>query len=326
MKSRLIRLLNERKNITLSENDFKIVVFNVYDLLGDFNSNAVYQQIKNELINENIIAQISGGKKIKIIRKKKENELEKIKNSIHWNKLIHNVAMSEKNLQNLKILEKINDFLNTEKEHEMVFLKERSYEIFNDEKFLDSKVKNGYLFGGKLHISVLKCMEKPSPLVYESVCKGKPILVCENSNTYHTMCRWNKEFMGFSAIIYGSGNVFSGAHNYLDAIRGDLEFSDIYYFGDFDYDGFFIPANTNQKRLENGLLEIKPALFLYKMLINFSPIKNLKNPKNIEIEIIKSWINDDGIYEVFKACLKNYTRIPQEAINYEIIKKYKSIL
>lgn len=326
MKIKLFEFLNEQKKLTLSEKDFKIMVFEIYGLLGDFDGNAVYQQIKNELINENIIAQISGGKKIKIIREKKENELEKIKNSIHWNKLIHNIAMNEKNLQNLKILEKINDFLNTEKEHEMVFLKERSYEIFNDEKFLDGKVKNGYLFGGKLHISVLKCMEKPSPLVYESMCKNKPILVCENSNTYHTMCRWNKEFMEFSAIVYGSGNIFSGAHNYLDEIRNDLGFNEIYYFGDFDYDGFFIPANTNQKRLENELLEIKPALFLYKMLINFSHIKNPKNPKNIEIEIIKSWINNDEVYEVFKSCLENNTRIPQEAINYETIKKYKSIL
>lgn len=326
MKAKLIELLHEQKNVMLIEDDFKVMVFEIYDLLGDFDSYAVYQKIKNELINENIIAQISGGKKIKIIREKKENELEKIKNSIHWNKLIHNIAMSEKNLQNLKTLEKINNFLNTEKEHEMVFLKERSYEIFNDEKFLDSRVKNGYLFDGKFHISVLKCMEKPSPLVYESVCRNKPILVCENSNTYHTICRWNKELIEFSAIVYGSGNIFSGAHNYLDEIRSDLGFSDIYYFGDFDYDGFFIPANTNQKRLENGLLEIKPALFLYKMLINFNPIKNQKNPKNIENEIIKNWINDDEIYEVFKVCLENNTRIPQEAINYEIIKNYKSIL
>lgn len=326
MKARLIKLLNEQKKVTLSENDFKIVVFNVYGLQGDFDGNAVYQQIKNELISENIIAQISGGKKIKIIREKKENELENIKNSIHWNKLIHMVAMSEKNLQNLKILEKINDFLNTEKEHELVFLKERSYEIFNDEKFLDGKVKNGCLFGEKLHISVLKCIEKPSPLVYESVCKNKPVLVCENSTTYHTMCRWNKEFIGFSAVVYGSGNIFSGAHSYLDEIRDDLGFDEIYYFGDFDYDGFFIPANTNQKRLENRLLEIKPALFLYKMLIRFKAIKNPKKSKNIKSEIIKNWINDDEIYGVLKLCLKNNTRIPQEAINYEIIKKYKSIL
>ncbi|WP_267524921.1 Wadjet anti-phage system protein JetD domain-containing protein [Campylobacter sp. MG1] len=326
MKSRLIELLNERKNLTLNENDFKIIVFETYNLLGDFDSNAVYQKIKSELIDENIITQISGGKKIKIIREKKENELENIKNSTHWNGLIHAIAMSEKNLQNLKNLEKINDFLNIEKEREKVFLKERSYEIFKDEKFLDDKVKNGYLFNGKLHISALKCTEKPSPLVYESVCKNKPVLVCENSNTYHTICRWNKEFMEFSAIIYGSGNIFSGAHNYLDEIRADLGFNEIYYFGDFDYDGFFIPANTNQKRLENGLLEIKPALFLYKVLINFSPIKNQKNPKNIENEIIKNWIKDDKIYKVLQICLKDNTRIPQEAINYEIIKNYKNIL
>lgn len=326
MKAKLIELLHEQKKLTLSKNDFKIMVFDVYGLLGYFDSNTIYEKIKNELISENIIAQISGGKKIKIIREKKGNELEHIKNNTHWNKLIHTVAMSEKNLQNLKILKKINDFLNTEKEHEMVFLKERSYEIFNDEKFLDGRVKNGYLFDGKLHVSVLKCMEKPSPLVYESMCKNKPVLVCENSNTYHTMCRWNKEFMEFSAIIYGSGNIFSGAHNYLDEICNDLGFNEIYYFGDFDYDGFFIPANTNQKRLENGLLEIKPALFLYKILINFNPIENQKKSKNIEKEIIKNWINDDEIYEVFKSCLENNTRIPQEAINYEIIKEYKNIL
>lgn len=121
MKTKLIKLLNERKNLTLIEDDFKVMVFEIYDLLGDFDSNAVYHQIKNELINEKIIAQISGGKKIK--------------NSIHWNKLIHNVAMSEKNLQNLKILEKINDFLNTEKEHETVFLKERSCKILRMKSF-----------------------------------------------------------------------------------------------------------------------------------------------------------------------------------------------
>src|SRR5262249_51484834 len=92
----------------------------------------------------------------------------------------------------------------------LIPLKERSLEIFGDEKRLDHLFRGSTLFGaGRLDLETLRCfiVNEPLPWTHGQTVHG-PILVIENAATWHSYCRWNTEHKHFSAIIYGCGNRF----------------------------------------------------------------------------------------------------------------------
>jgi hypothetical protein len=82
-------------------------------------------------------------------------------------------------------LQPINDFLLRRRgAFSSVPIKERSLEIFGDEKRLDNMCVGDFLFGGRLPISVIGCFRVPQPLPYRKVdAPGKFVLVVENHNT-----------------------------------------------------------------------------------------------------------------------------------------------
>ncbi len=66
-------------------------------------------------------------------------------------------------------------------------LRERSHEIFNDEKRLDGLI-GGALFGpGRLDLEQLAAYREPSPLAYRHLGDGDTMLVIENSDTFATL-------------------------------------------------------------------------------------------------------------------------------------------
>lgn len=77
----------------------------------------------------------------------------------------------------------VNDFLLRRRgERALVPAKERSLEIFGDEKRLDQMCKAGMLMG-KLPLSALGCFQVAAPLPYRLAdARGKPALVVENKD------------------------------------------------------------------------------------------------------------------------------------------------
>src|SRR5437867_2668497 len=99
----------------------------------------------------------------------------------------------------------------------LVPIKERSLEIFGDEKRLDQLMRGSALFGnGRLAPETLRCVIVPEPLSWtRGPHHDGPALVIENAATWYSYCRWNAERRFFSAVVYGCGNRFADGVRYL---------------------------------------------------------------------------------------------------------------
>ena len=147
-------------------------------------------------------------------------------------------------------------------------MRERSLQIFNDEKRLDALVKDGGLFGGRLQLSSIGAFEVEQPLVHEkSGVNGKPVLVIENHHTYWSFCHWNSVAGQYSAIVYGCGNAFARSGRAIDEVLKEVRASEIEYFGDLDLPGLEIPVRFNEARVSAQSGTALPASRLYAWLI-----------------------------------------------------------
>jgi hypothetical protein len=156
------------------------------------------------------------------------------------------------------------------RERSIVPIKERSLEIFCDEKRLDTLARSSALFGeGRLTLETLRCfiVSEPLPWTVGPNPTG-PILVTENAATWHSYCRWNAARKFFGAVVYGCGNRF------VDGIRS---LSDIFatlggprrvlYFGDLDPQGLLIPQEASNRSQATGLPAVEPHLWSYRQLL-----------------------------------------------------------
>ena len=111
-------------------------------------------------------------------------------------------------------LQAINAFLLAMRDRSLcsVPTRERSLQVFGDEKRLDDLRKGGSsLFEGRVSLDDLKCYPVAPPLPYETPEKpapGKAILVLENYHSFDSFCRWNRKTALYAAVAYGSGNAF----------------------------------------------------------------------------------------------------------------------
>jgi hypothetical protein len=84
-------------------------------------------------------------------------------------------------------------------------IKERSLEIFGDEKRLDELYRGSALFApGRLRLDQLSCFVVPEPLPWaRGADTSKPVLVLENVATWDSYRRWNEQHAFFSGVVYG---------------------------------------------------------------------------------------------------------------------------
>ncbi|WP_282361061.1 Wadjet anti-phage system protein JetD domain-containing protein [Pseudomonas sp. PS01300] len=143
-------------------------------------------------------------------------------------------------------------------------LRERSLDIFGDEKYLDARVRNGALFGGRMPLSVIGAMRVEHPLAYRPAdAIGSPVLVVENHHTFWSLGEWNEQSKRYSAVIYGGGNTICASGLALLEVMREREAQGAEYFGDVDPEGFNIPLKFN--RLHQ--LQLIPSIGFYQMLL-----------------------------------------------------------
>lgn len=152
--------------------------------------------------------------------------------------------------------------------------RERSLEIFGDEKALDRMLdQNGKIFG-KLDLRVIGAMEPEAPLVvkYCDDAKGRPLLLLENHHTYWSCVQWNAVVKRYSAVAYGNGNAILGAPVGLIEAASHGQASHIAYFGDLDPKGVEIASSLHVKLAAREGPVVKPATELYKLALS-SPVR-----------------------------------------------------
>jgi hypothetical protein len=152
----------------------------------------------------------------------------------------------------------------------LVPIKERSLEIFGDEKRLDQLLRGSTLFGeGRLTLDILRCFAVPEPLPWAPGPKREgPVLVIENLATWHSYCRWNLEQQSFGTVVYGCGNRFVDGVLSLREILASLGGErSVLYFGDLDPQGLLIPQVASARAHAAGLPAVSPHLWSYQHLL-----------------------------------------------------------
>lgn len=143
-------------------------------------------------------------------------------------------------------------------------LRERSLEIFGDEKYLDLRVRENALFSGRLPLASIGAFLVPHPLPYRAAdVLGQPVLVVENHHTYWSLAEWNVQVRRYAAIIYGAGKAFCSSGPALQEAIRECRADGALYFGDLDPSGILIPLRFNEA---NGAL-VFPAIDLYRFAL-----------------------------------------------------------
>ena len=198
-------------------------------------------------------------------------------------------------------------------------LRERSLEIFGDEKFLDSRVRGHALFGGKLPLSSIGARRVEHPLAYRPAdVVGKPVLLVENHHTFWSLGEWNESAKAYSAIVYGSGKTIAASGLALIEVMRERESPWAEYFGDIDPEGVEIPLLFNQKNSQ----QLVPCIGLYERLLAVGRRKGGVCTTKFDTARTSLWLPtlSAQIIELWES--GNW--LPQEGLGLEQLLDYKS--
>lgn len=232
--------------------------------------------------------------------------------------------------ENRSYILKLNDFLINKKEFldKKISQKERSFEIWQEEKYLQDK---GLTLLKKLGLDVKKLnyYSTNEPLAYYSITKKAPqnVIIIENMDTFYTIRKHLIDKgedvlgIGIGTVIYGKGKGIQKAINDFELVV-DKNVSDtrnkILYFGDLDFEGIIIYEGL--EKLIKEKYYIKPFIEGYKKMIDKALNNNYelhqtkeKQNKNIKGDFFKHF--NDEYKEKISMILNEGLYIPQEILN-----------
>lgn len=200
----------------------------------------------------------------------------------------------------------------------MVPIKERSLEIFGDEKRLDAMQSRGALFGGRLPLAAIGAFQVPLPLAYRQAdAPGRPLLVLENHNSFHSFGEWNHEARRYSAVVYGSGQEFRSSGAALGQTLREVEGMGAEYLGDLDPTGIRIPLEFNAA-VAPGSTMLEPARAFYRWLLTHGVRRERGESQPVAGALGHAWLGDELGTELEQLWAEGFW-IPQEGLGLEIL-------
>lgn len=157
----------------------------------------------------------------------------------------------------------VNDWLHASRDQLVVPSRERSLEIFNNEKALDGLVST-VLFGpGRLTLELLRCRRVVPRLHCEPAGEGDLLLVVENSDTFDSLLTVlrGRDDHRVGLVGWGAGGGFEAS--VLSVVRIEAAVTEIKYFGDLDEKGLRVPSSAAALAASAGLPPVRPASALY---------------------------------------------------------------
>lgn len=212
----------------------------------------------------------------------------------------------------------VNEFLRDfDSTRPAVPVRERSLEIFGDEKRLDA-VRGQRLYAvGVLSDDLLRCFEVHPPFVFQRVSDSSTALVLENHHTYDSASRVLKtDPHDVGVVIYGAGRAFSASVTYLADL--DPAVKQAYYFGDLDSAGLSIPASAHIVGQSAGVAPVVPAVGLYRTLLASLHRRPANSVPAVVTARLVAWLPEElqaGAAEL----LTSGHWLPQEAVGLEIM-------
>jgi len=224
-------------------------------------------------------------------------------------------------------------------------LNERSFEIFNDEKYLS---QHGEALLRRLGIGLdsLNCYKTYEAFFYITydITHGKNAinndghdnsyfnynknekkqynaLIIENKDTFMSIMKLLNRKQGFpvegkkiNLLIYGEGKKIISSFKFMEEIIREHIVDNIYYFGDIDYEGIGIFLNLKDAYPQYDII---PHVELYKQLVDKAELPpSLKTNQN-EV-LTEEFLNffDERYREKISRILIEKKYIPQEALSF----------
>lgn len=152
--------------------------------------------------------------------------------------------------------------------------RERSLEIFGQEKRLDELITTPLFGPGKLTLDMLAAYVVHPPFVWRPIpaATGTELIVIENHNTFDSIFRALTHHVDtgtscpFGYVAYGAGNAFEASVSYVADLHPIP--ARIRYFGDLDGEGVTIPVRSSARAFSAGLPAVEPHLGLYRLLLS----------------------------------------------------------
>lgn len=224
--------------------------------------------------------------------------------------------------QTYLLLKLMNDFfINHNHEKSWIPIKERSIQIFKDEKILDRLIHRKW-FKENLSLEKLRCYKTNEPFAsktFEGSVGNKSIII-ENRDTFDSFCKANQSLDTpyYKHIIYGCGEFIKDTILWVKEF--DSSIKNIEYFGDIDINGLAIPYQLNHLLKENNLsIKIDLARPFYNKLIKVSEKNKFRHSGKPKEEYpLLSFLNKaDRIFIGFLFDIGE--RIAQEELNINLI-------
>jgi hypothetical protein len=225
-------------------------------------------------------------------------------------------------------LVRVNDFIKYGSHAlDLVPIKERSLQIFGEEKRLDSLVASALFRHGRLDEKRdLRCEIIGVPLAWKrgpSDAASQPVIVIENAATWHSFCRWNAGRKLFSAVVYGDGNRFAEGIRYLTDIFEELGGQRrVFYFGDLDPQGLVIPQEACSRARSLGLPSVEPHLWSYRHLLKLGDGLGQAWEGDPPSPALCDWLGEcaEQVQKLFSA----RHRLAQERVGWEFLRKLEN--
>ncbi|NMF04664.1 Wadjet anti-phage system protein JetD domain-containing protein [Clostridium beijerinckii] len=337
-------LLSNKKKIVYTIDDLYTVMSRIYKKRVVDLQNIYYTDFYNiikELENLGIIKSCGKDKtsvnpslfkKYKVCREKNVfTEEEKI-NIAKLNRV--NLGYYSKRVDEFRedydIIVALNNLLRDTTSYIEITLNEISYIIFGYEKAMSEDEASVVMKKLGIKEENLGCRMKNEPLL-NTIFKGfyekdrRNILIVENLETYWSLNKVLREMSNdIDMLIWGKG--CSIESNFRGTILYGVNKNDrIFYFGDIDLSGvdIFLRLKNNFKDFS-----IMPSTSLYKNLLRIGTkmgIKKSRSQKQIDIDEdrLNIFLNafTSEVKDKLKAIIKNREYIPQEALNYNELRK-----
>lgn len=206
---------------------------------------------------------------------------------------------------------------------EAVPLRERSLQIFGDEKALDRRCRNGALFNGQLSLDAIGAFDPAPPLPYEAIdAPGLSVLLLENHHTYWSFSSWNSQARKYAAVVYGAGWAISRCGPALATVMQQTGGTGIEYFGDIDPTGIRIALKLATQIKNAQLPPLRPAEELYTRAFQDGVRRPLsRTPSRLQLEEAKIWL-PASLHSHIEQLYAAGRRIPQESVGLDVLRKW----
>lgn len=240
-----------------------------------------------------------------------------------WHPLLA-FAARERNRLRLESAKQINEWLKSDPDLSlMVPIKERSLEIFGDEKRLDQLRGGMTTLFGQLTLTALGCRVCPIPLPFEAgpdSARGRSILIVENNDTWASFSGWNRSAGRFAAVAYaggGHGKSLGYDETFIDELLDRFQATQLFYFGDIDPAGLRIASRTAERRARRGALALQPMVALYAWLLAHGTRTPLRAGERSAPSDL-AWL-PEALRGATEALFAARQRLPQESLGTRIL-------